>query len=200
VKSQRFNLQATIPEGTPPYTKEQLLGGNAPRLQRMLQTLLADRFSLVLRREIRQMPAYNLIVAKPGKLKLSEDQTPDALPAAGARGGGAPGSVITMPSRSAPISRFANNLQEILKMPVIDKTGLTGLYDIVLTFPELGSPPSPSPNADPRELEKFDEDISGRLPERLPAKLEQETGLRLERTTAPMDVFVIEHAEKPADN
>src|SRR5215471_9595956 len=76
-RTEDFDLQATIPAGSPRYTKEQLLSGNAPQLQRMLQHLLAERFKLVLKREVKEMQGYKLVVAQQGKLKVSDDQTPD---------------------------------------------------------------------------------------------------------------------------
>src|SRR5262245_34710837 len=89
-KSERYDIQAVIPAGSPVHTPRLLLEGNAPNLQRMLQNMLADRFKLTLRREMKEMPAYDLVVEKPGKwechlpqtcrgLRLSEDKDPDAV-------------------------------------------------------------------------------------------------------------------------
>src|SRR5262249_48796224 len=122
-KSEIYDLEATIPAGAPGYTKEQLLSGNAPRLQRMLQNMLAYRFKLVIRREVMEMQGYNLVVAQEGKLKVSADQTPDQEPPApGAVRGGVRG-VPSIPLGTAPISRLAANVQLLLRRPVIDKTG-----------------------------------------------------------------------------
>src|SRR5262249_55680521 len=55
-RSDGFDVQAVIPEGSLTYTREQLLKGDAPKLQGMLRALLADRFKLTLRREIRDIP------------------------------------------------------------------------------------------------------------------------------------------------
>jgi uncharacterized protein (TIGR03435 family) len=140
MRTENYELQATIPAGTPRYTKEQLLSGNAPRLQRMLQNLLTDRFKLVLKRELKEMQGYNLVLAQPGKLKPSGDQTPDQPPPTPGRGGGirqVRGPII--PSMAAPISRLVSMLQRTMSSPIVDKTGLTGLYDIFLEFPEIGN-------------------------------------------------------------
>src|SRR5262245_52593709 len=61
-------------------------GGNSavvPRcdMQAMIQSLLADRFKLKAHLETRDLPLYQMVLVKPGKLKLSEDQTPPVLPA-----------------------------------------------------------------------------------------------------------------------
>ena len=75
MSAQRFNIQATLPEGA---TEKQV--------PQMLQTLLAERFKLVIHRETRDQPVYALIVAKGGpKLKDAEPDPPapaDAAPAA----------------------------------------------------------------------------------------------------------------------
>jgi uncharacterized protein (TIGR03435 family) len=74
MSAQRFNIQATLPEGA---TEKQV--------PQMLQALLAERFKLVIHRETRDQPVYALIVAKGGpKLKESEPDPPapaDAAPA-----------------------------------------------------------------------------------------------------------------------
>ena len=78
-----------MPPGFPAYTRNDVLTGNAPKLQLMLQNLLADRFKLSIRQDTKEMSAYNLIVARPAKwecqmpsschgLRLSENQSPDA--------------------------------------------------------------------------------------------------------------------------
>jgi uncharacterized protein (TIGR03435 family) len=200
-RTEDFDLQATIPAGTPRYTKEQLLSGNAPQLQRMLQNLLADRFKLVLKREVREMQGYNLIVAQQGKLKLSAEQSPDQTPdqirsrAGVARG--LPG-VPTIPSLAAPISRLVSMLQRIMGGPIVHKTGLTGLYDIWLELPEA-RPALPADGAAVSIQDEI-EQTNTRLRAVLPARLEATTGLRLERAKVPAQVLVIVSAEKPSPN
>ena len=86
MKSGRFDVEATIPAGAPVYGRLAFTNGEAPQLQLMLQNLLAERFKLVVRREIREMPVYNLVVTKAGKMKPSESQAAPADPF-GARNG-----------------------------------------------------------------------------------------------------------------
>jgi uncharacterized protein (TIGR03435 family) len=66
IRKDGFDVQATIPEGSPVQTKQQLHRHEALTLQRMLQRLLADRFSLVTHREMRELPVYVLTAAKGG--------------------------------------------------------------------------------------------------------------------------------------
>lgn len=196
-RTEDFDLQATIPAGTPRYTKEQLLSGNAPQLQRMLQNLLAERFKLVLKREVKEMQGYNLVVAQQGKLKVSVDPPPDQTygqidSGASARGPGLPGVPI-IPSRGAPISRLTSILQRFLRRPIVDKTGLTESYDILLAFPELAQSASRGDGLSARGRLSAMRDL-------LPTKLEATTGLRLEPEMVPAQVLVILNVEKPSSN
>jgi len=199
-RTSRYDLEATIPAGTPKYTKEQLLSGNAPQLQRMLQNLLADRFKLVLKREVKETQGYDLVIAQAGKLKLSADQTTDQVPVdQGGRG------AIAISYLSAPIARLARHLQELSGRPVVDKTGLSGLYDFRLEFPEIAYP-TPQPAGAPRsEIQPGDnmswvDQIDQKVRDLLPRKLEATTGLRLEEANVPVEVLVIVSVERPSSN
>jgi uncharacterized protein (TIGR03435 family) len=201
-RNEDFDLQATLPVGTPRYTKEQLLSGNAPQLQRMLQGLLGDRFKLVLKREVKEMQGYNLVVAQQGKLTLSSDQsadqTPDQIRARTPRRTGL-GTVPGIPSVAAPISRLANIMQRIMGGPIVDKTGLTGLYDIWLELPDAARP-TPLPDGAALSIQDGIDQTNARLRAALPARLEATTGLRLERAKVPAEVLVIVSAEQPSPN
>jgi len=202
VRADIYDLEAVIPAGTPAYTKDQFLSGNAPRLQRMLQNLLADRFKLAMKREVKEMQVYNLVVAQEGKLKSSADQTPDQAPPAPVRGGllrGGP-PVPAIPVGTAPISRLATNIQLMMRRPVIDKTSLTGLYDMWLEFPEVPMPMPPADGTPPSDIQGRLEETQSRIRALLPSKLESTLGLRLEPAKAPVEVLVIVSAEKPSAN
>jgi uncharacterized protein (TIGR03435 family) len=190
-----FDVEAKIPAGAAVYTKEQMYNGNAPQLQRMMQNLLAERFNLMLKREVKETPGFNLVVAQQGKLKPSSDQTPDRAPSAPQRGGLRP--VIAIPSVMAPISRLVSMLQRSMGRPIADKTGLTGLYDVWLEFPEI---PMPTPDGTPADGVDPIQQVNSRVRDLLPAKLEAETGLKLEPATVPVQILVIVSAEKPSAN
>src|SRR5262249_50302999 len=157
-----------------------------------------DRFKLVLKREVKEMQGYNLVVAQEGKLKRSADQTPDQAPPAPGRGAGLRGlsPVPTIPVGTAPISRLASNLQMIMRRPVIDKTGLTGLYDIWLDFPEIPLPTPRPDGAPPSDVQGDMNQTLSRMRDLLPSKLEATTGLRLEPAKVPVEVLVIVSVEK----
>jgi uncharacterized protein (TIGR03435 family) len=99
-------------------------------IRRMLQSLLADRFHLVTRRETREILAYTLVVAKGGpKLKKSDQDgqsgLADSVSAAG---------VQQTEVKASPLRGLVNMLANTLGRPVVDGTGLTGNYDYTLEW------------------------------------------------------------------
>ena len=110
-RSERWTLEIKTTAPTNYQQKDQLL-----------QPLLADRFQLKYHRETRSMPVYSLVLAKGGpKLQTPGDDKP---------GWSRYGDQIV--GHKYDIKRLAGDLSGNLNMPVIDKTALTGLYDIDL--------------------------------------------------------------------
>jgi uncharacterized protein (TIGR03435 family) len=205
MQNTRFDLQAKLPEGA---TKDQL--------SLMVQSLLADRFKLVVHHESREVTRYELVVAKNGpkfkeaapKEEASSDaQRPGAFvpPALGKDGypefrPGRPGMAIykggkaRMYEPEATMERLAGLLAGQLAKPVADLTGLKGKYDISLywnsdtTF-RLAAPGA---TASTTEID------SGPT---LMQALQDQLGLRLESKKGPVDFVVVDHAEKvPSEN
>jgi uncharacterized protein (TIGR03435 family) len=149
--------------------------------QLMVQALLADRFRLKTHRETRQLPIYDLVVANP-------KTGPKLLPTE------AHGTTIDNNKRSIRIiggddsvELLAEYLAKTLGRNVVDKTALTGRYDINLKWtPEdaIAANADPAPDAPP--------DIFTAIQEQL--------GLKLESTKAPVPVLVIDHIEMPSEN
>ena len=208
-----FNIEAKLPPGT-----------TAEQIPVMLQTLLSERFKLAFHREKGEVKGYALLEAK-GGVKLKES-TPDApvsgavVPPAGPVKdpdgfvyipgmrntlvvGSANGllrwvgtSVAVDPDvRNAPC--LTGLLYSLIRLPVIDATGLKGKYDFSLTFssdnmaargaPALSGGDGTLPPADvgPTVFEALNEQL----------------GLKLEPRKIVVDLFVIDHAEKtPGEN
>jgi uncharacterized protein (TIGR03435 family) len=158
----------------------------------MLRALLTDRFRLAFHREQKEMPIYALTVAKGGpKLKEStvpSEPAPEGPPALAfvisPQG-------VSLPARSATMGELASVMQRAaLDRPVIDQTGLSARYDFDLEwlpdetqFGGLGLKPNPeNPKPD------------------LFAAVQQQLGLRLEGTRAPVETLVVDHSEKPSAN
>lgn len=179
-------------------------------LQGMLQALLADRFQLVLRKETRELPIYALVLArKDGKLgpKLIEAKEggcvqpdlskPPAPPEPGKRPALNCGQQMMSPRSltavAAPLSGIVPMLARMLGRTIIDKTGLTGKYDMTMEWVPDESivmqlpPDAPKPAADAAGPTIF-------------TALQEQLGLKLEAQKGPVEVFVIEKAEKPSEN
>ena len=212
-----YEIQALLPKDTPVETVGALLKGDAPRLQRMLQTLLADRFRLVLRREMREMPIYELTVASPGKLKLSPEETRQLpasflLPGMQAPAVGR-GGLMRLPGllfgHAISTSDLAKELRLHAGRIVVDKTGLRDVFDVDLKF--ATNPPAtvaPSTTATPPVTPQAIPPLPGAPSPSTPTlqgaslqdALEEQLGLKLESARMPIEVLVIESVEKPSAN
>jgi uncharacterized protein (TIGR03435 family) len=187
--------------GAPPWTetekfdmtgKPDLPGQpNVDQMKTMLQKLLADRFQLKFHFEKRDLAAYAIRPGKTGAKLMKSQADPKDLPGWGF-GRNASGMIMTF--RNSPLSQVAAVLQNSMDKPVVDQSGLTERYDFTVTFtPDpaqaalLGGPPPPAtdnPEAAPDLFTAF----------------QQQLGLKLESTRAPVDVMVIDKAEKPSEN
>ena len=147
--------------------------------QQMQQSLLADRFKMKAHFETRQMPEYELVVAKGGeKMKENPDRTHS----------GYTWSATGIIGTSVPVPALTNALMatsDIGGRVVIDKTGLTGRYDISLKWASISST---SPGAgDPDSVSLF-------------TAIQEQLGLKLVPTKGPVQVLVIDHIERPSAN
>jgi uncharacterized protein (TIGR03435 family) len=204
--TQNFDIAAKLPEGA---TRAQL--------PEMIQSLLAERFKLVLHRDKKEFPVYALVVVKNGpKLKESPpDSSPEASPAAKGsvdvsvttgRGGGVidmgNGSTIGysrdhLEAKKVTLSALAGAVERLLDRPVVDMTGIAGSYDFSLEYSW-------------DELRSLVRTSSGGATE-LPANPDAPGnsiftslaafGLKLEPRKAPIEVLVVDRIERtPTEN
>jgi len=205
-----YEIQALVPQGTPSETLEAFSKGEAPRLQGMLQTLLADRFRLVLRREMKEVPVYALTVANPEKLKLSPEETlplpANFLPGLMAqltpnlRRGALISAGTHFMGHAVSVSDLARNLRQFAGRIVVDKSGRSDLFDVDLSFaPNSVTPTTAAPPDQPQALPP----VPG-APSQSGASLKdalfEQLGLKLEATKMPLEVLVIESVERPSEN
>jgi uncharacterized protein (TIGR03435 family) len=215
--TERYDIVASVPPGT---TKEQ---ANV-----MLQNLIEERFQLTLHRETKDLPLYELGIGKNGpKLKefVNDPTAPPAQPPTGPMTMGKDGFPVLPPGTTAmmvmngrmrmiaskqPIARLADMLANQLGRPVVDKTGLTGEYDYKLEFSSEGlsggafgglppPPPPPPGTGGPAPVAAGPADTSD-APGLL-AAVQEQLGLRLDQKKGPLDLLVIDRAEKvPTEN
>ncbi len=167
--SDRFDITAIAPgEGAP--TKD--------NISLMLRMLLADRFQLKVHRDTQERPVYALVVGKNGpKLKESAPNRESSVTAGGGRT-----AQITM--ANVTMERLAIQLSSGLDRPVVDKTGLTGHYDVKLNWiPEFAGPPPPGSDG----VNIF-------------TAVQEQLGLKLQPQKVPIEILVIDHVEKPSGN
>jgi len=162
----------------------------------MFQSILTDRFKLVVHHETRELPIYVLSVAKGGpKLKPSAPDDP-ATPTPRRIGMMINNGEVT--ANDAQLSTLVTVLSRTLGRTIIDKTGLTGNYDFTLAYaPEEGG--SQQPGAGGAAGEALPAPPSDSAPSIFTA-LQEQLGLKLESTKGPVDVIVVDHIEKPSDN
>jgi uncharacterized protein (TIGR03435 family) len=202
IESIGFDIQATFPTGFPNFSLRQLTNGDAPRLQRLLQNMLADRFKLVLHRTTKEVPTYNLTLPKMGIVRLSDNQNPPSpsatqtfppvFPPAATTPTG-PGwtihmdpiqGIVTVNARSVPISTIVNGIQGLLSRMVVDKTEVKGLIEI----PEQTIPVAPATAAAVFNGSEWVPDVLRKV------------GFELESGRAFVEALVIERIEKPSEN
>jgi len=195
-----FEIEATAPKGAVP--DELSPAARAEKMRLMVQAMLADRFKLVIHRETKEMPIYTLVVGKGGpklpKADVEEKDCPDtpaSAPAAdavchrftGGRGRG-------LHARAVDMSDLVSFVESWTDRPLFDKTGIKGLYKIE-TEPfqpmELGST-APAAGTKQDGVDLRDLPTLFTVFERL--------GLRMESQKGKVDIYVIDHVEKPTEN
>ena len=178
IDTDRFDVVAKAPPSTP-----------IPRLLLMTQSMLADQFKLVIHREEKALPAYALVRGKKAlKLQPSEGtgrQTCNWQPADAGR--------MQRVCHNMAMAEMARQLPgwgpARVDLPVVDQTGLKGTFDFTL---EISTPGKTEKRAgegaapDLAEITFFD-------------ALEQ-VGLKLEQRKMPLQVIVVDRAERPAGN
>jgi uncharacterized protein (TIGR03435 family) len=147
----------------------------------MLQALLAERFKLVTHTETRELPIFNLVVAKGGPNFKPSDKNGTTIDSGNMR--------IHVQGGDDTIELLARELSQAVGRIVIDKTGIAGRYDLTLRWtpdsvptPMLNGAPDPNPPPD------------------IFTAVQEQLGLKLEPAKGAVPVLVIDHIERPSDN
>jgi uncharacterized protein (TIGR03435 family) len=224
---ERYDVIATIPKGA-----------DQEQVKLMTQALLAERFKLTLHRESKPLAVYTLSVGKDGaKLKEVEPSTLPATPPPGSAppppppppgGGNVPIGRGPMPAgplrmQMGPynrhltgyftIERLCGMLTNLTDRPVVDLTGLTGMYALDLSWspsesenmggklPMLAGGPAGAASGPNASGQPQGPDSAGDPGMTLAQALQTNYGLKLEAKKNPVDILVIDHAEKvPTEN
>ena len=182
--TEKFDIQARAEAAAAPapdQTRTQIL--------LMLQSMLEDRFRLKIRHEMRELPVYALRVGK-GVHKLMK-AAEEKGQCGGPGGPMCPGTsthcctdgMMDLAAVSVSLPGFAESLSQFVGRRVIDETDLKGLFDIKLRW----SRDEVTPTTTAPTLSIF-------------TAVQDQLGLRLESSKGPVDVIVIESAERPTEN
>jgi bla regulator protein BlaR1 len=198
IDSEAYDVEAKPADGAiPPGLRGRPLWD---KNRAMLRAMLADRFHLEIRTVSKEMPLYEISVAKNGpKLtKSTYDCSAEIDPCHGFRG-----NPRRLSAMGVDMADLASILSGYAGRPVLDKTGISGVFDFLLqwnvwygrqhtaqTTDETSRPPSRY------EGEQPDPDS---LPD-LATALDRQLGLKLESRKGPVDTYVIERVERPSEN
>jgi uncharacterized protein (TIGR03435 family) len=142
----------------------------------MLQRLLADRFKLTLHREQREGPIYTLVVGSSGPRLTAAEPSKRSNP-----GGDFSASPTQIIGTGVTMAEFAMRLSRSMGIPVVDRTGLTGAFDLKLTWP-------------------VDDQFVGRGASASPTiftAIQEQLGLRLQSGRGPVEMLIVDRAERP---
>jgi uncharacterized protein (TIGR03435 family) len=163
-------------------TRFDILAKSSPDVPRekvllMLQSLLGERFKIELHREQRRIPHYALVVAKNGPKLRAVQADP-----AGARQSYGKGRIFHSQIR---MDTLAMLLSRQLREPVLDMTGMEGTYDVRLEWAPDGLRAAETPEAEERAAGPS-----------IFTGLQEQLGLKLEARKDPLDILVVDRAER----
>jgi uncharacterized protein (TIGR03435 family) len=204
--STRFDISATLPEGAKP-----------DQMQEMMKTLLTERFHIQSHNESREFPIYALTVAKGGILAKEDPLDAEERTVEAAGTGSAAGTFIKLPrgaslaiagskieAKKFAMLALADTLTRFMDRPVIDQTDLKDTaYDISLELTQedfmammVRSGVAAGVTLPPQALKMLENTSVDSLHSQL-----AKHGLKLEAKKAPLDVIVIDAADKtPTEN
>jgi uncharacterized protein (TIGR03435 family) len=161
----RYSVDAKAEDPTK-TTEEQLL--------QMLQGLLIERFKLKFHREMKEMPGYELLIAKSGP-KLQASKGEDSGFSFGAGGKPSREGPVCLTAQKWTTLMLAKILTQMGRGPAVDKTGLTGEYDFKLCWNDTDGPS-------------------------LFSALQEQLGLKFEAQKVPVEFVIVDSAQKPTEN
>jgi uncharacterized protein (TIGR03435 family) len=162
----------------------------------MMQKMLAERFKLTVHHEQKEMTVYNLVIAKGGPKLKEADAAQQPVDEASVRDGKMRGGMMRvemgkLTANGVPIANLAMFLAQTQHKQVVDKTGLTGKYDIELRW---------TPDDMPTGAEAHAATGTDTNAPSIYTALQEQLGLRLETVKGLVDTIVVDHIEMPTEN
>ncbi len=190
VKTDHYSISARVDEDTAEAWKKLSPKEIWKQQQLMLQAMLADRCQLKMRHEVKELPAYDLVIAK-GGLKMKE-AAPDEEESffwkhfsTSSDAGQSEGYTITATARAVTALGLARSLPSNAGRIIVDKTGLGDRrFDFELKWSSDQDAPADKGGTGPSLFKALEEQLS----------------LQLEPAKEPVDTFVVEHMERPSAN
>ena len=173
-----FDIQAKVDENEP-----ELSGAEGERrLQAMMESLLVERFQFQAHRETKILPIYQLVAGKTGvKLIPAKDSSHQSMNSNGDNIG------TKLTSTGVDMPALAVFLSRTLGRTVRDATGIPGEFDLTLQWSQQDVSLKAPAGSEPAGPSIF-------------TALQEQLGLRLEAAKGPVEIIVVDHAEKPTDN
>jgi uncharacterized protein (TIGR03435 family) len=172
-----YEIRARVTEADP-----KVLNGSREQRRALMAAMLEDRFQLKLHEATKVLPVYDLVVARDGP-KFSESARGDT---SDRKSGAEPHVQVSkteFTGTNASMLMLLSVLEEVVERPVVDKTGLTGAYDLHLKWtPDLTT-------ASDRDT----------LPSIFTA-LQEQLGLKLQPNKGPVKTLVVDHVARPSEN
>ena len=180
----RFDVLAKVDESD--VTAYHEMSRDERRL--LLQELLYKRFMLAAHYEKRETSTYALVIDKGGP-RVKGTANVSAQAGADAKGSITRSRPGQLTERGTTMSQFADFLGLQLRRPVIDKTGLSGRYDIQLDW-----------TPDEMQARESGAELEDASKPSLTTALKEQLGLRLDAQRGTIDVLVVDHLQRPSEN
>ena len=184
-ETDRFDVKAKVAEEDLPALKKMA----PPDRIKIVQNVIEERFKVKVHRETKEMPTYDLVIAK-GGLKIKEavldENSPNAMkgPDGKVHGGTMTLGRGMLKAQAVPTESLVKLLSSVTQRTVVDKTGLKGSYDFELKWTPDDAPAGSA-----------DENLGSIF-----TALQERLGLRLDAIKGMVETLIVDHAEKPSED
>ncbi len=198
IGSDKFDIDAKIADSQNDAMKRLAPEQKSDQYRLMVRSLLADRFKLEVRRQMKELPVLALVAAKNGpKPALAEVSPESRMQRFPTLSGGSRGELRVGAASMALFTGWLSGMDDIGGRLVIDETGLSGSYDFTLRFTPDETRNAISSGAGAVQGAASAQESPGVS---ILTALQEQLGLKLEPTRAKVEALVIDHIERPSEN